>query len=119
MVLDGWQAFRIRLQWQHWLVLIGVGLAIYFSYHAVNGSRGLLAWQELDQQIEAAERELSALQRERTVLEGKVARLRPATLDADLIDELARRQLSLVDSRDVIILLDEDEVPRRHVMDRD
>lgn len=118
-MLDGWRTFRIRLQWQHWLVLIGVGLAAYFSYHAVNGSRGLLAWQELDQQIEVAERELSKLQRERAGLEGKVARLRPAALDADLIDELARRQLSLADPRDVIILLDKDEVPRRHEIGRD
>ena len=118
-MLDGWRTFRLRLQWQHWLVLIGVGLGIDTQMVAVNGSRGLLAWPELDQQIEVAERELSKLRRERAGLEGKVARLQSAALDADLIDELARRQLSLADPRDVIILLDKDEVPRRHEIGRD
>ena len=39
-------------------------------------------------------------------LELKVERLRPESLDRDLIDELARKQLSFVRPLDVLILLD-------------
>jgi cell division protein FtsB len=96
-------------RWQQplWLVVLGVGLATYFGYHALTGSRGLLAWRDLNADLAATRQELDALRAERTALAEKVARLRHDGLDADLIDELARRRLSLADPLDVIILLDE------------
>jgi cell division protein FtsB len=96
------------LQARHWLVVFAYGLAVYFSYHAVVGSRGLLAWRQLNQDIEATEQELAAVRAERQELEDKVRRLRPGSLDPDLIDELARRRLSLAEPLDVIILLDQE-----------
>jgi cell division protein FtsB len=95
-----------------WFALIGFGLALYFGFHAVNGSRGLIAWQQLGRDLEAAQRELASLRAERAALEHKVQRLRSDSLDPDLIDELARRRLSLVDPFDVIILLAPDREPR-------
>ena len=97
-----------RLEARHWLVLFAYGLAVYFGYHAMVGSRGLLAWRQLSQDIEATEQALAAVRAERQALEEKVRRLRPGALDPDLIDELARRQLSLAGPSDVIILLDEE-----------
>ena len=79
------------LEARHWLVVFAYGLAVYFSYHAVVGSRGLLAWRQLNRDIEATEQELAAVRAERQELEDKVRRLRPGSLDPDLIDELARR----------------------------
>ena len=99
-----------HLRWQSWLVVIGFGLAFYFGYHAVNGGRGLLASQELEIDLRAAEKELAALERERTSLERRVKRLRSESLDPDLIDELARETLSMLEPDDVIILL-EPEMP--------
>jgi cell division protein FtsB len=96
-----------QLRGRYWLLLFAYGLAIYFGYHAVVGSRGLLAWRQLNQDIAATEQELAAVRAERQALEEKVRRLRPDSLDPDLIDELARRQLSLAGPLDVIILLDE------------
>ena len=101
------EPFR-RLESRHWLVVVAYGLAMYFGYHALSGSRGLLAWQELSRELEATRDELTALRAERLELEHKVSRLHPAGLDPDLIDELARRNLSLVEPLDVIILLDEE-----------
>jgi cell division protein FtsB len=97
-----------RLERQHWLALCGYGLAIYFGYHALSGSRGLLAWQELSRELDATQQALDGVRAERLDLEGKVARLRPDALDPDLVDELARRRLGLVGPLDVIILLDEE-----------
>ena len=101
---------RLReLRGRHWLLLFAYGLALYFGYHAVVGSRGLLAWRQLNEDIAATEGELAAVRAERQALEDKVRRLRPDSLDPDLIDELARRHLSLAGPLDVIILLDEED----------
>ena len=97
---------RRRMKWQSWLLVVSIGLAIYFGYHAVNGSRGLLASKEKSDELATAERKLATLQNDRTRLERRVQRLRPESLDPDLIDELARETLSLVEADDVIILLD-------------
>ena len=98
-----------HLRGRHWLLLFAYGLALYFGYHAVVGSRGLLAWRQLNQDVAATERELAAVRAERQALEDKVRRLRPDSLDPDLIDELGRRHLSLAGPLDVIILLDEED----------
>jgi cell division protein FtsB len=100
---------RLRgLEARHWLVVLAYGLAVYFGYHAVVGSRGLLAWRQLNRDIAATEQELAAVRAERQELEDKVRRLRPGSLDPDLIDELARRHLSLAAPLDVIILQDQE-----------
>ena len=101
-----------RLRRRHWAALLGLSLAAYFGYHAVSGSRGLLAWQEVTAALEASRGELQALRTERAALESRVVRLRHDSLDPDLIDELARKELSFVEPLDVIILLESDDRPR-------
>ena len=101
-----------RWQRQHWLAVVGLGLAAYFGYHAVNGSRGLFAWREVDAELEATQQELESLRAERQILERRVRRLRHDSLDPDLIDELARKELSFVEPFDVIILLDGKDAPK-------
>jgi cell division protein FtsB len=95
-----------RFRRPHWLVVVGLSLAAYFGYHAVNGSRGLFAWREVTAELEATRRELEQLRAERQSVERRVKRLRHDSLDPDLIDELARKELSFVEPLDVIILLD-------------
>ena len=45
-----------RLRRQHGLALLGLGLVAYFGYHAVSGSRGLLAWREVNAELAASQR---------------------------------------------------------------
>lgn len=89
--------------------MVGFGLAIYFGYHVVNGSRGLLASQQLSDELRLAEKKLVRVENERQRLERRVERLRTDTLDPDLIDELARETLSMTEPDDVIILLETDQ----------
>ena len=96
---------RPRLRQDHGLALVGVLLLVYFGYHAVHGSRGLLAWRQYDRELAATQHELARLRAERTALERKVVRLRYESLDPDLLDEAARRTLALVGPRDVLVLL--------------
>ena len=105
-MLEGMSPWQLRPR--HWLALFGFGLAIYFGYHAVIGSRGLLGWDRLQRELEASRQELEALREQRIALERRVKRLRSTSLDPDLIDELARLRLSFVDPLDVIILLDKE-----------
>jgi cell division protein FtsB len=102
--------FRGGLRWPRkvWLVVLGVTLVMYFGYHGLTGSRGLLAWRDVNAQLKSTRQELDLLRAERTGLAKKVERLRDDSLDTDLIDELARRRLSLADPLDVIILLDDE-----------
>lgn len=104
----GWLGGGFRRLRPLWLVLVGVGLVAYFSYHGLTGARGLLAWRGVNVELATTRQELEILRAERTEMAQKVGRLRNDSLDTDLIDELARRRLSLADPLDVIILLDDE-----------
>ena len=82
-----------------------VAAVVYFGYHAIQGDRGLLAWLHLTQQITRAEAIVNTASAERHRLERMTRRLRPESLDADLLDERARRTLGLAKPAEVIILL--------------
>ena len=96
----------LRLRRTRWGVVIGCGLVAYFVYHGIEGSRGWYAHLAVEAELAAAEAELAQLRTERLALEQRVRRLSDGSIDPDLLDELARRHLSLVDPMDVIILLE-------------
>ncbi len=79
-------------------------LVIYFSYHAIQGERGLLVWVQLMNEIEQSERSHAALVETRQNLERRVAFLRPESLDRDLLLERAHIVLGLVGDDEVVIL---------------
>lgn len=83
---------------------IGFCVVGYFAYHSIQGDRGLVAWLRLNEQIETARAELSGLEAERRALERRVALLRPASLDRDLLDEQARVVLNYVRPGEIVIL---------------
>ena len=75
----------------------------YFSYHFVNGERGLLAYRDLRVAIAQAELIKEDTGRERAVLERRVSLLRPESLDLDLVEEWARIILDLADKGDIVL----------------
>jgi cell division protein FtsB len=95
-----------RLVRARWAPLLGCGLAVYFVYHAIEGSRGWLAFNELGLELQQAERDLDRLTAERVALAARIQGLSDQSLDPDLLDELARRRLSFAAPADVIILLE-------------
>lgn len=78
-------------------------LMAYFAYHAVEGDRGLRAWQRLDIEIAEASDVLAEVAGERDALENKVARLNPNSLDTDMLEERARLVLGYVPTNSVVI----------------
>lgn len=84
--------------------LLGAALVTYFTYHAVQGDRGLLAWWQLRQQMDAAEVDLAAITAEREYLESMISLLRPENLDLDMLDEQTRRVLAFARPNEFLII---------------
>ena len=80
-------------------------LIIYFVYHFLSGERGLMAFIRLKSVIEEQNKSLEALKTERIHLENIVNGLNPKTLDLDMLDEIARRELGLIAPDEKMIVL--------------
>jgi cell division protein FtsB len=87
------------------LYVIAALLIGYFGVNAYTGQRGLIAKQDLDQEIGQLTAELAAVRAERVVWERRVSLLKPDNLDPDLLDERARALLDLADPRDLVLML--------------
>jgi len=77
----------------------------YFGVNAHTGAHGLRAKQDLDIEIAALGTELAELKAERAVWERRVALLKPASIDPDLLDERARALLDYMDPRELTLQL--------------
>lgn len=85
---------------------IGLGAAIlYLGAHAVTGRQGLVAYVDLQAQERALEHRVAALDSEHAELEARAARLRPATLDLDYLDERARISLAAGDAEEIVFAI--------------
>ncbi|KAF0138037.1 MAG: septum formation initiator [Rhodospirillaceae bacterium] len=85
--------------------LLGLGAIVYFSYHAVQGERGLLAWWETRHEIRQARTRLARLKKEHDALENRVRLLRPESLDRDLLEERARAVLNMGVEGDIVVVV--------------
>ena len=85
----------------------------YFSYHLLEGERGLSASRMLDLQIKQARAVHDRVQDERSALEHKVSMLRAGTLDRDLLEELARSTLGFSHEGELVIRLPQTARPAR------
>jgi cell division protein FtsB len=82
---------------------VGVaGLIGYFWVNAYSGNNGLRAKHSLDIQIAQFTVEVNTLKAERATWERRVALLKSASLDPDMLDERARALLDFVDAADVV-----------------
>lgn len=88
------------------LALYAVSGAVvgYFVLHAQSGQRGLEAKREIKGQILALTAELNTLKSERSHMEQRIARMRDGSVDRDLLEDLARRQLGMVHPADLVII---------------
>lgn len=84
----------------------------YLVYHIIHGDRGLLAWQSVQADISDVRRELTGIQAERAILERNVRLLHPDSLDADMLDEWARRHLNYGQPEDIVIFTDASRLSR-------
>lgn len=90
-------------------MLAGAGIAGYFAYYAVEGERGLMAAQQLQQEIQATAQVLAQVRAERQFYESRVALLRPDSIDPDLLEEQVRLALNFTHPDEVVVLLPHSE----------
>jgi cell division protein FtsB len=86
------------------VLAVGAAALAYFSFHAINGERGLVAWFQVGERIEHLENLWMLNQARIDSLELAVSLLRVESLDPDMLDERARHILGLVHPDEIIVL---------------
>jgi cell division protein FtsB len=87
------------------LYAVSAGASSYFIWHAWNGNRGLKAKVEYRAQAKSLQTELADLKAERFGLERRIAMMRAESVERDILEEEARRQLGRVHRNDVVVFL--------------
>lgn len=84
------------------LHLGAVALIGYFAFHAYHGNYGLEARKGYEADIERLTRIRDDLRAERAGWDRHVALLRPESIDPDMVEELARRDLGFAHPNDLV-----------------
>ena len=92
-----------RIQ-QNTVVLLCLGLAVYFGYHAIKGRHGFEAHLRLSARERALNEQLASLEAVLSTLKRDVALLQDKHLDEDSLDEAARSVLGYAGDGDVVML---------------
>lgn len=79
-------------------------LIFYFTYHTINGQRGVVSMLRMEKEIADKTIILENLVQEKQRLSNKVKQLYPKTLDKDLLDELARRDLGYIGDEEKLVI---------------
>ncbi|MBV9330746.1 MAG: septum formation initiator family protein [Alphaproteobacteria bacterium] len=72
---------------------LSVAVTAYFGYHLLYGPRGLLAYDQLQAILAQRRQEFAGAQLARKQLQHRISLLEGATVDPDLVEELARTEL--------------------------
>jgi cell division protein FtsB len=93
------QSFLKRL----WLPVVAAAFLSYFGYHAFHGAFGIWAMDRLTAEAARLTVERDRLVAEREALELRVATVRPESLNADVVDQLARQSLGMMRADEVVV----------------
>lgn len=89
------------------LVLYCVSGAVgtYFIWHAVNGERGLKTRVEYEHRVAVLRDQLRSVDSENALWQHRIALMKGAAVDRDLLEEVARSVLGRVDRNDLVVFL--------------
>ncbi len=79
-------------------------LVAYFAYHLLEGRRGLLAWQNLENQLSCVQERMSDLKQKEIALANRVRLLKSESICTDLLIERAKEVLGYVPSHEIVVL---------------
>ena len=86
------------------LLILGLIMCAYFTYHLFYGPRSFPYLQTVQHQNTFLNEELASLQAKQENLESRVIKLRPETLDTDLLKERARSMLGYTEEKEIIVI---------------
>jgi cell division protein FtsB len=95
------------------LYVIATLLIGYFAVNAYTGEHGLIAKQDLDQEIGQLTAQLAGVRAERAVWERRASLLKSDNIDPDLLDERARTLLDYAGPRDLVLMLRSEVAERK------
>lgn len=87
------------------LPALTIGFLGYFGFHALHGDSGLYAKYRLEARIGELTNDLNSMKARQEALERRVHLLHDGTLERDILDEQARKNLNLAQSDEIIIML--------------
>lgn len=90
---------------QNMLTIIGLCLCAYFSWHIVAGQRSSFRLMSLERQIVKVSGQYDQTHAKREQLEARVIKLRPGSIDPDLLEERARVILGYVRPDEHVVIL--------------
>lgn len=89
---------------RRWLLpLFSIAVIGYFGYHSFNGDYGIWSRDRMQREAIGLEAELAALKAQRQALAKRASLLRPESLDPDMVDERARRNLDVLRPDELVI----------------
>lgn len=91
----------------HFVLMLGICLSLYFSYHVMAGQRSLLRLMQVNAQIEVAAAALDDMRAERSGIEERVVMLRPGHLNRDYVEELVIRDLGYYQTSELALVPDQ------------
>ena len=83
---------------------ISAAVSVYFGHHAFQGEYGIRSTERYLTREAELQGQLAQLRDKREALERRVAMLQDGSLDADMLDEQARRALNLSHADEVTII---------------
>jgi cell division protein FtsB len=86
------------------LPVLTAGVLCYFGYHIYHGEYGLYSRAVVDEHVALLNVERQKLEAQRLILEKKVALLRDGTIEKDMLDEYARKNLNLSSPNELTIM---------------
>ncbi len=87
------------------MMIVGLCLSLYFSYHMLLGDRSLLRLVMLEHRIESLSVQYDDYHGRRVALEHRVTMLRPGSVDRDLLEERARAVLGYVRPGEQVVIV--------------
>ncbi len=77
----------------------------YFAFFALFGQRSVGRLIKVQQEIATTQKDLDSIKAEHNELSQRVEHLRPQSLDLDLLDEQARKDLNLAHADEEVVLI--------------
>lgn len=94
---------RVKSRFNVFMIL-GLCLICYFSYHLVFSERSLISLMSLESKEAVLEQEYAMTIEEKHALEKKVVRLRPSSVDGDLLEERMAHMLGFYNNDAMVVI---------------
>lgn len=89
---------------QNLMLLIGICLCFYFTYHLIHGGRSVVRLISLGSSIDTMSQKNDVIGGKRLALEEKVKMMRPGSINKDLLEEQVRLTLGYRDENELVII---------------